>query len=152
MKRQPYGPPIIGLLTSARILFAFPLSFFAFAETDIHDDVIAALNWELPANTCSKPRLIAQSSNIVDGEGARAITDVDSYTIDRYERKERRWEKCIGNYKKRLMSDFEELKDSARHGLTRDQANQILSKMALIQQVYISPGGLLDAPGNVAND
>ena len=152
MKRQSYRPSSIGLLKSVRILLTFPLAFYSFAENDLHDNVIAALNWELPANPCSKPRLIAQSSNVVDGEGARAITDVDSYTIDRYERKERRWEKCTGNYKKKLMSDFEELKDSARHGLTQDQANQILSKMALIQQVYMSPDGLLEAAGDRAND
>ena len=112
------------------------------AESHLHKEVVAALGWELPTNECSKPRLMAQSSNVVDGKGAREITDVDSYTIERYNRKEKRWQKCLNKYKERLMKDFERLKGSAQHGLTQQQANQILTKMALIQQVYMSHDGL----------
>ena len=40
------------------------------------------------------------------------------------------------------MRGFELLRGSAQHGLTQQQANQILTKMALIQQVYLSPDGV----------
>ena len=78
------------------------------------------------------------------------MTDVDSYTIKRYERKKKRWEKCVDQYKSKLMKDFERLKNSAQHGLTQDQADQILANMATIQQVYLSPEGLDEEAANQA--
>lgn len=138
MKQKPSYRPLKKLL----LLFTFFPTLTTLAQDEHHKEVVAAIQWELPVNECKKPRLIAQSSNVVDGEGAREITDVDSYTIGRYKRKEKRWQKCVDKYKKGLMKDFEQLKDSASHGLTQTQADQILAKMALIQQVYMSPDGI----------
>ena len=129
-------------------LLLLSLSWGVSANQDIHPEVRYALEWELPPNECAKPRLMAQSAKVVDGggsdflEGAGAMTDVDSYTIKRYERKKKRWEKCVDKYKSKLMKDFERLKNSAQHGLTQDQADQILANMATIQQAYLSPEGL----------
>jgi len=134
--------PFYNPLTMSWVLAALLSANLTQAESHPHKEVVAALGWELPTNECSKPRLMAQSSNVVDGKGAREITDVDSYTIERYNRKEKRWQKCLNKYKERLMKDFERLKGSAQHGLTQQQANQILTKMALIQQVYMSHDGL----------
>tara|TARA_Y100001934_G_C12311553_1_gene755193 strand:+ start:1104 stop:1550 length:447 start_codon:yes stop_codon:yes gene_type:complete len=109
----------------------------AFAEDNIHEEVAAALEWRLPANECSKPNNFEHPSNLVDGE-------VGSYPVERHKLKVRRWQECLETYRERLMRDFELLKGSVRHGLTHQQANQILTKMALIQEVYLSPDGLPD--------
>ena len=115
-----------------------------YADSPAHEKVQAALDWELADNPCKKPRLIAVSSGVTDSEGSRTQTDVDTYTIDRYHRKEKRWESCVDKYKSELMDDFAELKDSAQYGLTKAQADAILGKMALIQSVYLSPDGRND--------
>ncbi len=128
------------LMIPLTLLLAFPTA----AETAPHKEVVKALAWELPANECEKPKLLAQSSNVKDEQGSREITDVDSYTIGRYERREKRWKKCVDKYKKGLMKDFEKLQNSAQYGLTQDQANEILGKMALIQKIYMSPDGVLE--------
>jgi hypothetical protein len=56
----------------------------------------------------------------------REQIDVDSYTLRRYERQEKRWQSCLEDYRKLLMTDFEKLKASAQHGLTQDQAGKAL--------------------------
>jgi len=118
----------------------------AYAEQVTHEKVQEALDWELPVNSCKKPKMVAVSSNIVDAEGARAQTDVDSYAIDRYHRKEKRWKSCVKAYKDALLEDFGELRDSAQHGLTQAQAETIVAKLGLIQSVVLSPDGRIDDP------
>lgn len=120
------------------------LPFFAQAET--HARVQEALDWELPVNTCKKPKMIARSSKVIDGEGDREVTDVDSYTINRYERKQKRWESCLGEYKEALLVDLNKMKDCAQYGLTRAQADIVLGKMALLQKVYLSADGQIEEP------
>ena len=51
----------------------------------------------------------------------------------------KRWDTCITGYKEDLMNDFETLKSSAQHGLSQAQADTILGKLALIQEVLVSP-------------
>ncbi|XOV88177.1 MAG: hypothetical protein ACFHX7_25000 [Pseudomonadota bacterium] len=106
-----------------------------------HREVSAALNWQLPANHCEAPKLSGAERDVEDptGSGARYRYDVDSAKLARYQRQQKRWEKCIERYKAQLVKDFGKLKDSARHGLTQEQANSILAKMALIQAVVESP-------------
>ena len=117
----------------------------AFAEEATHKKVQAALDWELPVNSCTKPRSVAVSASEDPGQGGKALTDVDSYTLKRYERKEKRWNSCVKKYKDALMDDFSELKDSAQYGLTKPQADIILAKMGLIQSVYMSADGIVEA-------
>ena len=117
-----------------------------YSEADTHTRVQEALDWELPVNTCKKPKMVASSSNVVDSEGDREVTDVDSYTIYRYERKQKRWESCLGEYKEALLVDLERIKDCAQYGLTREQADIILGKMALMQEVYLSADGRIEEP------
>lgn len=107
-----------------------------------HPEVQAALNWALPANTCKQPRSVGTVTK-VNNEGADsgARADVDSYTIERYERKKKRWLKCVDGYKDDLKGDFETLRGSAQHGLTQAQANTILGKMKLIQSVIMTQDG-----------
>ena len=133
-----------------KVLALFPLLLIwpqdSSAEQPLHPDIAAALDWSLPENECVQPKMVARSSNIVDGDGSREITDVDNYTIRRYEKKQKRWQKCVNRYKKSLMEDFTKLKDSAQHGLTQDQANAILAKLALIQSVYLTEDALPPEP------
>ena len=67
------------------------------------------------------------------------MSDVDSYTRKRQERKLARWKKCTNEYKSALLGDMEELKASAKHGLTQTQVGLILANIAAIQQAYMAP-------------
>ena len=63
--------------------------------------------------------------------------------IDRYERKKKRWEGCVSDYKSNLLEQFEVLKSTAQHGLTEQQAETILKKLAQIQAAVLSPEGII---------
>ena len=142
------------LLLSSYLLLALP----GLALGQTHMAVQAALDYQLPGNTCSKPKVIpattlvnapaqsAGSDNIFAGKLANEITDVDSYTRGRQERKAKRWRSCLAIYKTSLLDDMEELKNSAQYGLSQEQANAILTNMAMIQQVYLTEDGVLEQP------
>jgi hypothetical protein len=82
------------------------------------------------------------SSNFFEGSNTGEVSDVDGYSRKRLQRKEKRWRKCVATYKADLLGDMQQLKDSASHGLTREQADSILKHMALIQKVYMTPEGV----------
>ena len=138
------------LALMACLLLALPGLIFG----GTHKDVQAALDYELRKNTCSKPKIItadtavnapvqaAGSAAFFVGSSTTVVTNVDGYTRGRQERKERRWRSCVARYKADLLDDMEELKSSARHGISREQANTILTNMAMIQQVYMTPDGV----------
>ncbi len=141
---------LLGLFTCLILL----VSGFVVAET--HELVQSALDYELPENTCTKPRIVTSnksvsgsplsssgSFDIFEGEGASEVSDMDSYTRRRLEKKAQRWRKCVAEYKEDLLNDMEELKSSAQYGLTQDQASTILGNMAGIQQVYMTEEGVL---------
>ena len=149
------------------IIAALLMSNFAFAEP--HKVVQAALDYELRENTCTKPKVIAQnttstapaqdtgSASFFEGSSTAQVSDVDGYTRRRQEKKEKRWRKCVAEYKEDLLDDIQRLKGSAQHGLTQAQADTILGNMALIQKVYMTPEGVLEetaqtaAPKNAEN-
>ena len=121
-----------GLLIAPGVCFA----------ADIHPEVQKALDYTLPELTCTKPQLPGVSKDVIDpATGAVNRADVDSYTLGRFERAEKRWMKCLTKYKKGLMKDFEKLKGSASHGLTQAQANVIMGNMKNIQSAVTSPTG-----------
>ena len=125
-------------------------------EAEVHKAVQAALDYEIPENTCVKPKTTfteksvtapaqdAGSASFFEGSSASNVTDTDSYTRNRAARKEKRWKKSVDKYKKGLLADMETLKSSAQHGLTQAQAETILGKMATIQAVYMTPDGVLE--------
>lgn len=130
------------------------LSTSVSAET--HTKVQAALNWQLPVNPCSKPKPLVNHQQVVTESGTYfqaplsstsrsatkvAISDIDHYQLDRYKRKNKRWENCVKTYKSELLEEFAILMDSARYGMTKQQAEAILSKLANIQAVIVSPEG-----------
>ncbi len=143
--------PIITLT----VLVLAPWSVFA--ETP--KPVQAALDYQLPENTCTKPRIIASESTVLapaqDGGGGGSnffqgsntgdVSDIDGYSRKRIERKEKRWRKCVATYKADLLDDMQQLKGSASHGVTQEQADSILKNMALIQQVYMTSEGVLES-------
>ena len=133
------------------MLLAVPVSTLA----DVHPEVQAAINYELPVNTCGKKVAVdganvtapAQESGGVsffEGSSTASVSDVDSYSRKRLERKEKRRQKCVKKYKQVLLDDSERLKASAQHGLTQQQAKAILSNMALIQKVYMTQNATLE--------
>ena len=138
------------------VLTAFLVILPAWAFGETHDAVQTALDYELPENTCSKPKVISNEATVTappqdpsstaffEGSSTSEVSDVDGYTRKRQERKETRWKKCVVEYKEGLLQDMEQLKGSAQHGLTQEQANTILESMALIQKVYMTPDGVLE--------
>jgi hypothetical protein len=118
-----------------------------------HPQVQAALDWQLPDNICGdEPVLIGAELDVVDP--SQDITyryDVDYYKLERHERSMKRWNACITEYKEDLMNDFEALKNCAQHGLTQAQADTILGKLALIQEVYLSPDAVAGGTGAEAD-
>lgn len=131
------------------------LPAFAFAE--VHIAVQEAMDYQLPGNTCSKPRGLegavnasppparqAGTAEFFVGSSDSEVSDMDTYTRKRLENKERRWIKCLANYKAGLLEDMETLKGSAAYGITKAQADIILANMAAIQKVYMTPEGLLE--------
>jgi hypothetical protein len=123
-----------------------------------HEKVQAALDWELPLNVCKKPRFVGYQQDVLahggvishaptntteTSEGTPTVFEVDHYKIDRYERKKRRWESCVSSYKSILLEQFEVLKSSAQYGLTNQQAETILAKLAQIQAAFLSPEGIV---------
>lgn len=125
----------------------------ALSFAEIHPKVQAALDYQLPENSCgTKPKSFESSGEAIgkpvqesgaltvfEGSGAEEMSDVDSYTRKRQERKMARWKNCTKEYKSGLLADMEALKASAQHGLTQPQANIILENMASIQQAYMAP-------------
>lgn len=95
---------------------------------EMHRDVKAAMNYNLPEIECNQPNLSSSSK--------------DPYKIERLERAQKRWLKCVKKHKKGLVKDFAKLKASASHGLTDEQAKLILEKMSLIQSAVESPTGV----------
>jgi len=116
---------------------------------EVHKEVQAALDWTLPENKCRQPKPPGRRKEVNDDQGGtRTEWDADSYTVDRYERKLKRWQTCVERYKRRLSKDFENLKGSAQHGLTQPQADVILGKMKTIQSAILAPDGIPAAPEN----
>ncbi|MFK7915858.1 MAG: hypothetical protein AB8B93_18235 [Pseudomonadales bacterium] len=130
-------------------LLGFASSASAADAPQTHPKVVEALEWSLPANSCKQPRSVGTVTK-VNNEGADsgARADIDSHTLARYERKKKRWLKCVDKYKDGLRGDFETLRGSAQHGLTQDQANAIMSKMKLIQAVMMTEEGLPPVAAN----
>lgn len=122
------------------------------AET--HEEVQVALDYSMPLNSCKKPRSIVIMANIIDsdGEGGVARSDVDSYTINRLKRKEKRWQTCVTKYKKELLQDLAELRNCAQYGLTQEQGNIILEKMADIQAVVMTVDGIKPGDPDKSHD
>jgi hypothetical protein len=136
-------------------IFILFLPTHSIAET--HSEVQAAMDYELPEYTCVKPKQFVRKTEVVgapmpasgavpifEGSGAEEITDMDSHTMNRLQRKEDRWNMCVEEYKDDLLADMEKLKASAQYGLNQDQANIILGNMSKIQNVYMTPEGVLD--------
>ncbi len=120
-------------------------------SAEIHEQVRAALDWQLPLNNCENPRFNRSLEGILAHGGSISVEtssqtptvfDVDHYQIDRYERKKKRWEICVSRYKSELLKHFEILKSSARYGLTKQQAETIVRKLAQIQAAVMSPEGI----------
>ncbi len=87
---------------------------------DIHPDVQAALDWQLPVNDCEPPS-IKQSHDTTGLERKlrRAI---------------RKYEKCMYKYMTTLEKDQQKMMDSAAHGLTQDQADTIMRHITVIRK------------------
>lgn len=141
---------MLNLAKSARAsLLIAPLLTAAAYGAEIHPEVQKALDYTLPELTCEQPKLPGVTSDVVDpATGAVNRADVDSYTLGRFERAEKRWKKCVTKYKKGLLKDFEKLKASASHGLTQAQANAIMGNMKTIQNAVMSPTGEPEASGS----
>ncbi len=113
-----------------------------------------ALSYRLPENPCTPPDVVSDGTNssapvqdpsgvpYFQGSSTATISDTDYYERERQGRKEKRWKKCLAEYKEGLLEDMERLKSSAQHGLTEAQAHAIVAHLVLIQDAYLSPNGI----------
>ncbi|MDE0757934.1 MAG: hypothetical protein OSB45_07215 [Pseudomonadales bacterium] len=144
-------------MKSIIILSCILLTLPCLASAEIHQAVQDSLDYQLPGNTCSRPRIImsggtggtvtpppqaAGSTEFFVGSSGSEVSEMDSYTRKRLKSKERRWRKCVASYKAILLQDMEVLKGSATYGVTQAQANIILTNLALIQKVYMTEDGV----------
>ena len=134
---SPHVKKLIRMVITALCVLAPTLAIAA----EIHPEVQSALDWQLPENSCGdRPQIIGAEPDVYDpAQDTTVRYDVDYYKLGRHERKMKRWDACITGYKEDLMNEFEVLKNCARHGLTQAQADTILGKLALIQEVLVSP-------------
>ena len=107
-------------------------------QAHTHPQVQAALDWQLPGHTCGNQPKIITGPAYTNDTHETVTSEVDHYTRSRFERKKKRWDKCIAKYNKGLIKDFGKLKDSVKHGMTQAQANQVLGKLKLIQDTIAS--------------
>ena len=127
------------VVLTAHTTIAATLSTTAPHPEVLHPEVAAALAWSLPETPCQQPKLAGKRADIVDTNGITIRIDVDSYKINRFKRKEKRWLRCMASYKQGLVTDLRRLKDSAQYGLTQQQADEILAKLTLIQATVEEP-------------
>ena len=91
---------------------------------NIHPEVQAALDWELPANECEPPKVKA--------------SHVTSHSERKYKKAKKKFEKCYNNYKSELVKQQQEMMAVAKHGLTTAQAETIMKNMKQIQVIATS--------------
>ena len=99
----------------------------------VHPEVQAALDWQLPEHDCGAQPRMRKGSDYANETHETVHSDTDTYTRKRYQRKMKRWDKCMGKYRNNLIKEFGRLKDSVRHGMTPAQAELVLTKLKLIQ-------------------
>jgi hypothetical protein len=105
-------------LTISLCLLLLPLAGYA---QDVHPDVQAALDWQLPVYDCKPPGI--KQSNVASGQDRKL------------KREAKKYEKCLGKYKAILVEDQQKMMESAVHGLTQDQADTIMWHLKVIQKV-----------------
>ena len=113
------------------VILVFSGSVFA----DVHPEVQKSLDYQLPASDCGDEPMLRGVNTFRDNAEKAAQTDVDHYTRKRHERRHKRWSKCNDKYRDGLLKDFGQLKDSAKHGMTQEQAQVVLGHMKSIQDV-----------------
>ena len=85
---------------------------------EVHPEVQAALDWQLPKNEC---KFKLKRSSVVSGMERK------------YKRAMKKYEKCIGNYLTGLAAEREKMMTVPHHGLTQAQADIIMGHMRDIQ-------------------
>lgn len=92
---------------------------------DVHPEVQAALDWQLPVSDCKFN--IPQSG-------------VGSGMDRKYKKAMKKFGKCVGKYKKGLVEQQKDMMALAQHGLTQEQADIIMSKMWMIKKILKAEG------------
>ena len=93
----------------------------ALTAEELHPEVQAALDWQLPTSECA---------------AIRASSSRDPTTEARNQKRAiKKREKCVKKYRELLVGEFGKLQSVAAHGLTKKQADVILGHMRTIQEV-----------------
>ena len=119
---QPFklcGYLLAGLLISV----ALPAAADKDAETR---DMNWVANYEIPGHDCKEPKL-RQSNQNAD-------------QISRYQRKLKRYRKCVGEYQQILIADHQQIISIAQQSATPEQTTMVVEKLAEIQEAVVSMG------------
>ena len=121
------------------LLLIFSSSSISLFSEEISPEVKAALNWNLRANQCMPPEAFL-GMILINEEGVRNTTRKLNPGQQRMAvRKKTDYDHCIIDYKNNLVTEWKMLKDVPQYGITQEQAEIILAKMAFIQKVIESP-------------
>ena len=102
------------------------LAVFAGAENDpVNAEVVWALDYQLPSHECKKPKL--RNSNQPD-------------QIDKFERKSKRYRKCIAEYQTAIIEDHQRIVASVEHGISRLQAEILVKNLHAIEATVVETG------------
>ena len=121
------------------LLFIFSVSSISLSSAEIPPEVEAALNWNLPVNQCTPPHAFLGMSLINEEGVSNSTRKLNPGQQRMAARKKATYDKCIIDYKNNLIMEWKILKGVPQYGVTQDQAETILARMAFIQTVIESP-------------
>ncbi len=86
----------------------------------LHPDVQRALAYTVPETSCVKPEV--------------GLGNHSAGRFERVQRAQKRYVKCLEGYQQQLFGDFEFLRDSVRHGVSRSQADAIGANLRSVHE------------------
>ena len=110
---------ILGILVSGLVLAAGPAS----AETPEQKDMSWVVGYEIPEHDCKEPKL-RQSNQSAD-------------QISRFQRKLKRYRKCVGEFQQQLTADHQQIITIAQQSATPEQTTVVVEKLQGIQAAVV---------------
>ena len=101
--------------------------------------VTQALQWQMPENPCVEPTMRGKGRDVIHtvAPNAARYSDVDHYTLQRYQRKMKRWQACENKYRVGLYHDAMMLQKAAQQGMTETQLEDTRQKLIAIKMVLM---------------
>ncbi len=109
------------------ILASLVCVFCITANAEIHPEVQAALDWPFPKYECERP--VLKKSRVATTQTRK------------FQKAIKKFKACVDDYKQLLLTENDKLMAVASHGLTSAQAEIILGKIKVIQEILKRSAG-----------